>query len=97
MLSDPGKRRKFDAGQNLEEIESGHPGFDHDHFGGGGGFHGGGFDFSDLFGDMGGGGGGFGGGGFGGFGGPGGGFGGGYGQPGPRSRAQSGRGGGFRR
>jgi len=57
VLSDPEKRRKYDEGQTLEEIEQGHPGMAHDpneifqmFFGGGmggGGFHrgGGGFHF----------------------------------------------------
>ena len=47
VLSDPQKRRKYDSGLTLEEIEQGHEAGGHGHshggFGGGGGYGGGGF------------------------------------------------------
>lgn len=70
-MSDPNRRRKFDAGIDESDPHAGHD--DMGMGGMGGGFGGGGMNFEDLFGGGGGyGGGGFGGGGFGGGGFPGG-------------------------
>jgi DnaJ family protein C protein 7 len=50
VLSDPAKRRRYDAGWSLEEIQQGHPS---DGGGGMGGFPGGGFQTEDdLFAHM---------------------------------------------
>ena len=53
VLSDPSKRRKFDAGQNLEEIDQGGGMHDDDMFGhshgGFGGFGGFNFPYDDMF------------------------------------------------